>query len=100
MEHAPNPDGGGMAACLYEGVTNGVGGAHNPASLLHLPDSPSLNINNETSRNLLVARLTLWQRKRREEELSAGWNAWWAQSSGPRILSSTLRKSPEVCSMS
>ncbi|BHF78608.1 hypothetical protein SprV_0602172100 [Sparganum proliferum] len=94
LEHAPNPDGGGMASCLYEGVTNGIG-AHNPAFLLHLPDGPTLSMNNETSRNLLVARLTLWQRKRREEELSAGWNAWWAQSSGPEILSSTLRKSPE-----
>ncbi|VDL96396.1 unnamed protein product [Schistocephalus solidus] len=94
LEHAPNPDGGGMAACLYEGVTNGVG-ARNPTFLLHLPDGPTLSMNNETSRNLLVARLTLWQRKRREEELSTGWNAWWAQSRGPEVLSSTLRKSPE-----
>lgn len=87
LEHAPQPGGSGVAASL---VSNGMEldnsfGSNQLTTTLGLEERASL----------LVFKLSLWQRKRREDALVDGWNAWWLKQNGQQSLD-IIQHTPEV----
>ncbi|CAH8591545.1 unnamed protein product [Heterobilharzia americana] len=82
LEHVPHSGSvsGGIAATL---VSNGIDSSGNTSS----QQSSTVNNTLTTEENiaLLVSRLSLWQRRRHEEELLNSWNDWWIDKSGPKM---------------
>ncbi|CAH8611540.1 unnamed protein product [Schistosoma guineensis] len=86
LEHVTHPgSGGGIAASL---ISNSID-SNNPIPSSQQQSATTNNITNNLSIDenvgLIIARLSLWERRRHEEELLDSWNEWWIQKNGPKL---------------
>lgn len=96
LEHVTHPgSGGGIAASL---ISNSID-SNNPIPSNQQQSATTTNITNNLSIDenvgLIIARLSLWERRRHEEELLDSWNEWWIQKNGPK-LQEIIYNVPEV----
>ncbi|VDP29162.1 unnamed protein product [Schistosoma margrebowiei] len=96
LEHVTHPgSGGGIAASL---ISNSID-SNNSMPSNQQQSATANNITNNLSIDenigLIIARLSLWERRRHEEELLDSWNEWWIQKNGPK-LQEIIYNVPEV----
>uniref|UniRef100_A0A3Q0KRV0 Bromo domain-containing protein n=1 Tax=Schistosoma mansoni TaxID=6183 RepID=A0A3Q0KRV0_SCHMA len=86
LEHVTHPgSGGGIAASL---ISNSID-SNNSMPSNQQQSATTTNITNNLSIDenvgLIIARLSLWERRRHEEELLDSWNEWWIEKNGPKL---------------
>ncbi|XP_018653461.1 hypothetical protein Smp_164090 [Schistosoma mansoni] len=96
LEHVTHPgSGGGIAASL---ISNSID-SNNSMPSNQQQSATTTNITNNLSIDenvgLIIARLSLWERRRHEEELLDSWNEWWIEKNGPK-LQEIIYNIPEV----
>ncbi|CAH8820757.1 unnamed protein product, partial [Trichobilharzia szidati] len=94
LEHVTHPGSGtgGITASL---ISNTIDSSTSASSSGQQTSAISSTLSTEENIAILVARLSLWQRRRHEEELLDTWNSWWVENNGPK-MQEILFNAPEL----
>nr|CAH8865518.1 unnamed protein product [Trichobilharzia regenti] len=94
LEHVTHPGSGtgGITASL---ISNSIDSSTSASSSGQQTSAISSTLSTEENIAILVARLSLWQRRRHEEELLDTWNSWWVENNGPK-MQEILFNAPEL----
>ncbi|KAH8872948.1 hypothetical protein KSF78_0007835 [Schistosoma japonicum] len=93
LEHVTHPgSGGGIAASL---ISNGIDSGNTVLSNQQQSNITTNNLSTDENIALIIGRLSLWERRRQEEELLDSWDDWWIQKNGPK-LQEIVHNTPEL----
>ncbi|KAK4468794.1 hypothetical protein MN116_007566 [Schistosoma mekongi] len=93
LEHVTHPgSGGGIAASL---ISNGIDSGNTVFCNQQQSNITTNNLSTDENIALIIGRLSLWERRRQEEELLDSWDEWWIQKNGPK-LQEIVHNTPEL----